>query len=180
MSSRRLIRHSNIIPYLIETTPGGLMSKREPQIILKTDERSIHLELGRDENSPPNQAVGMKAGFREGDKLEVAVKNGRPLLTHLPGEPRPAVPVLLPGRIVAPSQRPATPLRCAVTRCGRRQATVSMMNGAPRRREPNWSTSPPESGQSLRSRSRCSRTHSVLLAAIFPPWREDGARIRQT
>ena len=33
----------------------------------------------------------MKAGFREGDKLEVAVKNGRPLLTHLPGGPRPAV-----------------------------------------------------------------------------------------
>ena len=27
--------------------PGGFMGKREPQIILKTDERSIHLELGR-------------------------------------------------------------------------------------------------------------------------------------
>ena len=25
--------------------PGGARSKREPQIILKTDERSIHLEL---------------------------------------------------------------------------------------------------------------------------------------
>jgi hypothetical protein len=31
-----------------ETTPRGAMSKREPQIILKTDERSIHLELGRE------------------------------------------------------------------------------------------------------------------------------------
>jgi hypothetical protein len=31
-----------------ETTPpaGGFMTKREPQIILKTDERKIHLELG--------------------------------------------------------------------------------------------------------------------------------------
>jgi hypothetical protein len=32
-----------------ETTPAGTMGKREPQIILKPDERSIHLELGREE-----------------------------------------------------------------------------------------------------------------------------------
>jgi hypothetical protein len=28
--------------------PGGFMGKREPSTILKTDERSIHLELGRE------------------------------------------------------------------------------------------------------------------------------------
>ena len=39
------------------------MSKREPQTILKTDERAIRLELGCEGNSPPNQAVGTKAGF---------------------------------------------------------------------------------------------------------------------
>ena len=27
--------------------PGGFMGKREPQTILKTDERRIHLKLGR-------------------------------------------------------------------------------------------------------------------------------------
>jgi hypothetical protein len=46
-----------------ETTPGA-MGKREPQTILKTDERSIHLELGHSrENSSPNQWVGMNTGF---------------------------------------------------------------------------------------------------------------------
>ena len=28
--------------------PGGFMGKREPQTILKTEERSIHVELGRE------------------------------------------------------------------------------------------------------------------------------------
>jgi hypothetical protein len=38
------------------TTPrGGFMGKREPQ--------TIRLELGCEGNSPPNQAVGTKAGF---------------------------------------------------------------------------------------------------------------------
>ena len=31
-----------------ETNPRGFMGKREPQIILKTDERIIHLELCRE------------------------------------------------------------------------------------------------------------------------------------
>jgi hypothetical protein len=30
-----------------ETTPGGFKGKREPQIILKTDERKVLLELDR-------------------------------------------------------------------------------------------------------------------------------------
>jgi hypothetical protein len=68
------------------------MGKREPQTILKTDERAIRLELGCEGNSPPNQAVGTKAGFfLQGDKLEVAVKNDRWVLTHLPAGQRPAL-----------------------------------------------------------------------------------------
>jgi hypothetical protein len=42
------------------TPPGGLMSKPEPQIIMKTDQRSTVIDLERRGNSSPNQAVGMK------------------------------------------------------------------------------------------------------------------------
>jgi hypothetical protein len=45
------------------TPLAGFMGKREPQTILKTDERAIRLKLGCEGNSPPNQAVGTKAGF---------------------------------------------------------------------------------------------------------------------
>jgi hypothetical protein len=38
----------------------------------------------------------VKAGFLEGDKLEVAVKNGRSVLNHLPAGPRPAAELLRP------------------------------------------------------------------------------------
>jgi hypothetical protein len=56
------------------------MGKREPQIILKTDERTAS-NSGLRGNLQLNQAVGMKnRAFLEGDKLEVAVKarDGRP------------------------------------------------------------------------------------------------------
>ena len=64
------------------------MGKREPQIILKTDERKVVLELslegkfaakstGRDENRV----------FLEGDTLQIAVKNGCRVITHLPAKP---------------------------------------------------------------------------------------------
>jgi hypothetical protein len=43
--------------------PGGPMGKREAQIILKTDERTIVLELGTRGNSLPSQGLGMKTGF---------------------------------------------------------------------------------------------------------------------
>jgi hypothetical protein len=58
---------------------GGPMSKaREPQIILKTDERNPALELGARGNSSSSQAVGMRNRVLfEGDKPEVAVE--RPL-----------------------------------------------------------------------------------------------------
>jgi hypothetical protein len=100
------------------TTPGGFMGKREPQIILKTDERSIHLELGRERKftrrikrwaeSRRRQARGRSQERPPAaDPASGGAATGR------------AAASLLLGRIVAPSQRPATPLRCAVTCCGR-------------------------------------------------------------
>jgi hypothetical protein len=51
------------------------MSKREPQIILKTDERGIHLELEREGKFAAKSSGWLKTGvFLDGDKLEVAVK----------------------------------------------------------------------------------------------------------
>jgi hypothetical protein len=98
--------------------PGGFMGKREPQIILKTDERSIHLELGRERKftrrikrwaeSRRRQARGRSQERPPAaDPASGGAATGR------------AAASLLLGRIVAPSQRPATPLRCAVTCCGR-------------------------------------------------------------
>jgi hypothetical protein len=58
------------------TTPWGTVGKREPQIILQTDERSAILELGR-ENSPPNQTVGMRTGFSSrGDSFRTGSRTG--------------------------------------------------------------------------------------------------------
>jgi hypothetical protein len=70
------------------------MGKREPQIILKTDERNIRLELGR-EGKFAAKSTGWDENrvFLEGDKLEVAVTNGRWVLTHLPAAPRKPEPV---------------------------------------------------------------------------------------
>jgi hypothetical protein len=64
------------------------MAKREPQIILKTDERKIHLELGL-EGKFAAKSTGWDENrvFLEGDRLEVAVKSGRWVLTHLPAKP---------------------------------------------------------------------------------------------
>jgi hypothetical protein len=57
-------------------------------VILKTDQRSIYLELGlggkfqaKSGSWDENQV------FLEGDVLEVAVKNGRGVLTHAPAKP---------------------------------------------------------------------------------------------
>jgi hypothetical protein len=76
------------------TPLGGTMSKREPQIILKTDERSIHLGLGRDGKfAAKSGGWDENRVFLEGDRLVVEIKNGRWLLTHLPAGPRPAAPV---------------------------------------------------------------------------------------
>jgi RecA-family ATPase len=60
----------------------------EPQIILKTDERKVVLELGLGGKfSAKSTAWDENRVFLEGDKLEVAVVNGRWVLTHLPAKP---------------------------------------------------------------------------------------------
>jgi hypothetical protein len=66
---------------------------REPQIILKTDERTIFLEMGLGGKIPSEiKRLGREPTFLEGDVLEVAVRNGRWVLTHVPAGPRPAPP----------------------------------------------------------------------------------------
>jgi hypothetical protein len=66
--------------------------KREPQAILKTDERNIILELGL-QGKFAAKSTGWDENriFHEGDKLEVAVKNGRWGLTHLLAAPPSAI-----------------------------------------------------------------------------------------
>jgi hypothetical protein len=58
---------------------------REPQIILKTDRRNFLLEMGG-EGKFTAKSSGWHENrlFLEDDKLEVAVKNGRWMMTHLP------------------------------------------------------------------------------------------------
>jgi hypothetical protein len=53
------------------------MGKREPQIILKTDERKIVLELTGGKFAAKSTGWDENRVVLEGDKLEVAVKNGR-------------------------------------------------------------------------------------------------------
>jgi hypothetical protein len=52
------------------------LGKREPEIILKTDERRTTLELEREGNFAPDQVLGAKPSFPRGRKLEVAFKTG--------------------------------------------------------------------------------------------------------
>jgi hypothetical protein len=64
---------------------------REPQIILKTDQRKVVLELslkGRFEAK--SSGWDENRVFLEGDVLEVSVRNGRWVLCHVPAGPRPA------------------------------------------------------------------------------------------
>jgi hypothetical protein len=70
------------------------MGKRETQIILKTEERNLLLESGRDGKFVA-KTVGWDENrlFLHGDKLEVAVKNGRWVLTALPAKPPEPKPV---------------------------------------------------------------------------------------
>ena len=71
------------------------MGKRERQIILKTDERKVVLELGL-EGKLAAKSTGWDENqvFLEDDKLEVAVKNGRWVLIHEPAKPAAPKPVL--------------------------------------------------------------------------------------
>jgi hypothetical protein len=68
-----------------------LGKEREPQIILKTDQRTILLELGLGGKFQAKSSDwDENRVFVEGHKPEVAVKNGRWVLTHLPAGPRPS------------------------------------------------------------------------------------------
>ena len=69
------------------------MGKRGPQIILKTDERTVVLDWARWEICRKINGLGQKPLFLEGDRLEVAVKSGRWVLTHLPADPAAPKPV---------------------------------------------------------------------------------------
>jgi hypothetical protein len=70
------------------------MDKREPQIILKTDERTFVLELGL-KGTFAAKSTGWDENrvFLEGDRLEVSVKSGRWVLCHVPAKPIAPKPV---------------------------------------------------------------------------------------
>jgi hypothetical protein len=71
------------------------MSKREPQIILKTDERTFVLELGlKGKFAAKSTGWDENRVFLEGDRLEVEIKGGRWVLTHLPAKSTAPKPVL--------------------------------------------------------------------------------------
>ena len=67
----------------------GVAGVPEPQIILKTYERNLVLELGARGNSSSSQAVWTETVFHQGDKLDVTVKNAPWVMTHLPAGPGP-------------------------------------------------------------------------------------------
>jgi hypothetical protein len=70
------------------------MDKREPQIILKIDERTFVLELGlKGKFAVKSTAWDENRVFLEGDTLSVEVKGGRWVLTHLPAKPPTPKPV---------------------------------------------------------------------------------------
>jgi hypothetical protein len=72
--------------------PQGEPGASATQIILKTDERSIHLEPEREGKFAAKSSDWHENRFFFGpDKLEVAVKNGRWGLTHLLAAPRSAI-----------------------------------------------------------------------------------------
>jgi hypothetical protein len=83
---RRLTRFGNF-----ETTPPtfqGHMGIREQQIILKTDERTIVLELGLGGKfAAKSSGWDENRVLLEGDKLDIEVKAGRWVLTHVPAKP---------------------------------------------------------------------------------------------
>jgi hypothetical protein len=64
------------------------MAKREPQIILKTDQRQLVLPLGTEAKfSAKSGAWEENRVFLEGDQLDIKIKDGRWVLTHVPAGP---------------------------------------------------------------------------------------------
>ena len=71
------------------------MAARETQVILKTDERKVVLELGLDGKfAAKSNGWDENRVFLEGDQLEGAVVSGRRVLTHIPAKPPEPKPVL--------------------------------------------------------------------------------------
>jgi len=69
-------------------------SRGKEQATSLPDERTILLELGlQGKFAAKSSGWDENRVFLEGDKLEVAVKNGRWVLTHTPAKPRPPEPV---------------------------------------------------------------------------------------
>jgi hypothetical protein len=69
---------------------GGPMSKREPQIILKSHEGTIVLELGLEGKfTAKSSGWDENRVLLEGDHLDIVVKHGRWVVTHVPAKPRP-------------------------------------------------------------------------------------------
>jgi hypothetical protein len=67
---------------------------REPQIILKTDERKVVLELGLGgEFTARSMGWDENRLFLEGDTLSIEVKGRRWVLMHLPAKPIAPKPV---------------------------------------------------------------------------------------
>jgi hypothetical protein len=64
------------------------MASRVKEIILKTDERKIVLEIGHGGKfAAKSTGWDENRVFLEGDKLEVALVKGRWVLSHLPAGP---------------------------------------------------------------------------------------------
>jgi hypothetical protein len=74
--------------------PRGTMGKgRERQIILKTDQRTVLLEMGLGGKfQQKSSAWDENRTFLEGDVLEVEYAMAARVLTHVPAGPRPAPP----------------------------------------------------------------------------------------
>jgi hypothetical protein len=67
---------------------------RERQIILTSDHRTVILELGvGGKFQAKSSGWDENRVFLKGDVLEVAARNGRWVLTHVPAGPHPAPPL---------------------------------------------------------------------------------------
>ena len=107
---------------------------REPQIILKTDQRNVILELGLGGKfKAKSSAWDENRTFLEGDVLEVEYAMAARVLTHVPARPGPAPPtaqtIFRPRsdgvtRYVTSSRRAATQLRYGVTGDSRDRKSV--------------------------------------------------------
>jgi hypothetical protein len=112
-----------------ETTPPRGREQARTEIILKTDECQVALELGL-EGKFAAKSTGWDKNrvFLEGDRLEIEVKGGRWVLTHQPPSRRRRSPSCTTGRTTSDAVTAgenAVALRCHLRTS--RQATVLLM-----------------------------------------------------